>query len=248
LIKELEKRGIGRPSTYAGIVSTLFEREYVRQEGRSVLAEPLGFVVCDFLVERFPDLFAIAFTAEMEDDLDRIARGERPWVEVLRTFYAPFQEAVRAAREDAREETITVPRRKKEGDATGETCPRCGGDVVIREGKYGKFMGCSNYPKCKWTSDLEGKTRHGEPTEETCPRCGGEVVIRKGKYGHFRACSKYPECKWSAPLAVGTCPKCGGDLVERKGKQGIFWGCLNYPNCRHRQQPGDGKREERSAR
>jgi DNA topoisomerase-1 len=248
LIKELEKRGIGRPSTYAGIVSTLFKRKYVRREGRSVLAEPLGFVVCDFLVERFPDLFAVAFTAEMEDDLDRIARGERAWVEVLRAFYRPFEEAVAAAREAAREETITVPRSKKEGEGSGKTCPRCGGDVVIREGKYGKFKGCSNYPQCEWISDLEGKTRRGEPTEEACPQCGGDVVIRKGKYGRFRACSTYPECRWRAPLAVGTCPKCGGDLVERKGKQGIFWGCLNYPDCRHRQQPGDAKREERTAR
>jgi DNA topoisomerase-1 len=238
LIKELEKRGIGRPSTYAGIVDTLFKREYVGRDGRSILAEPLGFVVCDFLVDQFPGLFAVAFTAEMEEDLDRIARGERAWGEVLSAFYAPFEEAVSAAQEAARKETITVPRRKKE-EATGGTCPQCGGDVVIREGRYGKFKGCSNYPKCKWTSPLQGTTRRGEPTEETCPQCGGDVVIRKGRYGRFRACSKYPECKWSASLAVGTCPKCGGDLVERRGKKGIFWGCSNYPDCRHRQRPSE---------
>jgi DNA topoisomerase-1 len=243
LIKELEKRGIGRPSTYAGIVGTLFKRKYVKREGKSIRAEPLGFVVCDFLVEQFPDLFAVAFTAEMEEDLDRIARGERAWVEVLSAFYTPFEEAVAAAQETARKEIINVPRRKSAGEHTSETCPQCGGDVVIREGRYGKFKGCSNYPKCKWTSPLKGKRQRGEPTDETCPQCGGGVVIRKGKYGRFRACSNYPECKWSAPLAVGTCPKCGGDLVERKGKTGVFWGCSNYPECRHRQQPDDGEQK-----
>jgi DNA topoisomerase-1 len=247
LIKELEKRGIGRPSTYAGIVGTLFKRKYVKREGRSILAEPLGFVVCDFLVEQFPDLFAVAFTAEMEEDLDRIARGERTQLEVLSAFYTPFEEAVAAAQETARKETITVPRRKNEGVPTGETCPECGGDVVIRKGRYGKFKGCSNYPKCKWTSPLKSKGRRGKPTDETCPQCGGDVVIRKGKYGPFRACSNYPECTWSAALAVGTCPKCGGDLVERKGKAGIFWGCSNYPDCRYRQQPGAAEQGERPA-
>jgi DNA topoisomerase-1 len=119
--------------------------------------------------------------------------------------------------------------------------------VVIREGKYGKFKGCSNYPRCKWTLPVKGRRPRGKPTNESCPQCGGEVVIRKGKYGRFRACLNYPECEWSAPLAVGTCPQCGGDLVERRGKRGIFWGCLNYPDCRHRQQPGDAEKK-RSAR
>jgi DNA topoisomerase-1 len=184
----------------------------------------------------------------MEEELDRIARGERAWVEVLSAFYAPFEEAVAAAQETARKEPITVPRQKKEPQLTGETCPECGADVVIRKGRYGKFKGCSNYPECKWTSPLKGKTRRGQPTDETCPQCGGDVVIRKGKYGRFRACTNYPECKWSAGLAVGTCPKCDGDLVERRGKTGIFWGCSNYPDCRYRQQPGEAGPKESSAR
>lgn len=237
LIKELEKRGIGRPSTYAGIVGTLFKREYVRREGRTIHAEPLGFVVCDFLVEQFSDLFAVAFTADMEEDLDRIARGERARGEVLRAFYGPFEEAVAAAQQAARKEAIMVPERKDEVRVAGEACPRCGGGVTIREGRYGKFRGCSNYPQCKWTSPLNGTAPREQPTDETCPQCEGAVVIRKGKFGPFRACSNYPECEWSAPLAVGTCPKCGGDLVERRAKMGIFWGCSNYPDCRHRQRP-----------
>ena len=254
LIKELEKRGIGRPSTYAGIVGTLFKRKYVKRVGRAIHALPLGKTVCGFLVEQFPDLFAVPFTARMEEDLDRIARGERSWVEVLRGFHDPFQSALRSAQEAAQEKTIRVPR-EGNGERTDETCPQCGGEVVIREGKYGKFKGCSNFPKCTWTSPL-GKEGHGpqaKATDETCPQCGGAVVIRSGKYGRFRACSNYPECEWSAPLVVGKCPKCGGDLVERRGraqgaKMGVFWGCSNYPDCRHRQRPGDPEQRESSGR
>ncbi len=243
LIKELEKRGIGRPSTYAKIVGTLFKRKYVGREGRSIVAQPLGVVVCGFLVEQFPDLFAVAFTAEMEEELDRIARGERSRGEVLGDFYSPFAAALDHARATAQERTIKVPRQGVE--PTGEECPRCGGEVVIRSGKYGKFKGCANYPKCQWTSPLEGeKRRQAEPTDETCPECESPVVIRRGKYGPFRSCSGYPECDWSAPLAVGTCPKCGGDLVERKAKMGVTWGCLNYPDCRYRARPSKAKDQD----
>jgi DNA topoisomerase-1 len=248
LIKELEKRGIGRPSTYAAIVGTLFKRKYVRREGRSILSEPLGFVVCDFLVEMFPDLFGVAFTAEMEEGLDRIARGEQSRVEVLSAFYTPFEEALAAAQEAARNTTISVPSKGDSKEPSGETCPRCGAVLVVREGKYGKFKGCSAYPRCKWTSPLEGERRPAAPTDETCPQCGGVVVIRRGKHGRFRACSNYPECRWSAPVAVGTCPKCGGDLVPRRGKTRLFWGCSNYPDCRHRQQPEVEGVERRPAR
>jgi len=242
LIKELDKRGIGRPSTYAGIVRTLFQRKYVGRQARSILAQPLGFVVCDFLVEQFPDLFDVGFTAEMEEDLDRIARGERVMVDVLNDFYEPFEKALVTARKTAREETITVPR--PEGERTSEECPRCGGDVVIRSGKHGKFKACSNFPRCEWTGSFKSETPKDITTDETCPKCGGKVVIRKGKYGRFRACSNFPACKWSAPVVVGTCPKCDGHLVERKGKRGVFWGCSNYPDCRHRQQPGAVQEEE----
>jgi DNA topoisomerase I len=201
LIKELEERGIGRPSTYAGIVRTLFSRKYVTREGRSLLATPLGFVVCDFLIDQFPDLFAVPFTAEMEEDLDRIARSERRWVEVLRDFYGPFEKVLGEARATAQDAAITVP--NPEVKRTGEACPECGGDVVIRSGKFGKFKGCANYPTCKWTAPL-GKQRRskgsGRPTGASCPKCGGDVVVRKGKYGPFRACSNFPTCRWSAPL------------------------------------------------
>jgi DNA topoisomerase-1 len=245
LIKELEKRGIGRPSTYAGIIRTLFKRKYVKRAERSIQAQPLGFAVSDFLVGQFPDLFAIPFTAEMEEELDRIARGERDWVEVLHGFYGPFETALEAALQAAREETIVVPRGKSKGEPTDKTCPECGGDVVIREGKYGKFRGCSSFPRCKWTAPLKKNDKPGDQKlDEACPACGSQVVIRKGKYGRFRSCSSFPECDWSGPLVVGTCPRCGGDLVERKAKMGIFWGCSNYPDCHYRGRPSDSKRQE----
>jgi len=157
LIEKLEQCGIGRPSTYAGIVSTLFRRKYVERKGRSLLATPLGFVVCDFLVEQFPDMFAVSFTAEMEEDLDRIARGKRGRVAVLRSFYGPFAAAVEGAQAVARNEAITAPKQKAEAKPTGETCPQCGGNVVVRSGKYGKFKGCSNFPRCKWTAPISMK-------------------------------------------------------------------------------------------
>ncbi|MEA3341221.1 MAG: type I DNA topoisomerase [Chloroflexota bacterium] len=159
LIKELEKRGIGRPSTYAGIVSTLFRRKYVERRGRSLLATPLGFVVCDFLVKQFPDVFAVSFTAEMEEELDCIARGKRGRVAVLRSFYGPFAAAVEGARAAARNEAITAPKQKAEAKPTGERCPQCGGKVVLRNGKYGQFRGCSNFPRCKWTAPSKSKKR-----------------------------------------------------------------------------------------
>ena len=261
LIKELEQRGIGRPSTYASIVRTLLKRKYVVRSGKSFLAQPLGLVVCDFLVEQFPDLFAVPFTAEMEEDLDRIARGERSRVEVLRSFYGPFAVALDAARQAARQETIRVREGDGEGASSGDTCPKCGADVVIREGKYGRFKGCTRFPRCRWTASLKPKQEHEEAGSacgaheavntgkcDGCPKCGGKIVIRRGKYGRFRSCSNYPHCDWSGPLAVGTCPKCGGDLAERKGKMGIFWGCSNYPDCRHRQRPVPTEEEEGTER
>jgi DNA topoisomerase-1 len=165
LIKELEKQGIGRPSTYASIVRTILQREYVERQKKSLLATELGYVVCDFLVAQFPDLFAVGFTARMEDELDGIARGEHGWVETLRAFYAPFSEAVDKAQETARTQTISAPAgesKRKAGSGvngkatpTGETCPECGGDLVERKGKRGVFWGCSNYPTCTHTQEPE---------------------------------------------------------------------------------------------
>jgi len=189
LIKELERQGIGRPSTYAGIVRTILERKYVeRKRKRSLEATGLGFLVCDFLVEQFPDLFAVEFTAEMEDDLDRIARGGQRWVEVLREFYTPFAATVEQAQKTAQANPVTAPRGKSQGKPTDEKCPECGGEVMIRQGKYGRFRACGNFPKCKWSAPLVV----GE-----CPQCGADLVERKGKRGIFWGCSNYPDCRFT---------------------------------------------------
>ncbi len=189
LIQELERLGIGRPSTYAGIVRTLVKREYVeRKRRKSLLATELGFVVCDFLVRQFPDLFAVGFTAQMEEDLDRIARGERAWVEVLQDFYTPFATAVERAQETGLETPVTAPANKRKDTTTGEKCPQCGGKVVLREGKHGRFRACANFPRCKWSAPL---------AVGRCPRCGADLVERKGKRGVFWGCSRYPECRYT---------------------------------------------------
>ena len=195
LIKELEQRGVGRPSTYAGIVRTILTREYVRRQRKSLLATELGFVVCDFLVAQFPDLFAVGFTAEMEEDLDRIARGERPWVEVLQAFYGPFVTSVERALGMASNVSVTLSaggkrgqRQKPQATSTGEKCPECGGEVVVRQGKYGRFRACANFPRCKWKAPL---------VVGTCPRCGGDLVERKGKRGIFWGCARYPDCRYT---------------------------------------------------
>jgi DNA topoisomerase-1 len=185
LIKELEKQGIGRPSTYASIVRTILQREYVERQKKSLLATELGCVVCDFLVARFPDLFAVGFTAQMEDDLDSIARGERGWVETLREFYAPFSEAVGKAQGAAQAEAITAPKSESKAAPAGEMCPECGGAVLLRQGKYGRFRACSNFPKCKWKAPV---------VVGQCPKCGGDLVERKGKRGVFWGCANYPTC------------------------------------------------------
>jgi len=164
LIKMLEQRDIGRPSTYAGIVRTLLKRKYVERSGRSLLATPLGFVVCDFLIEQFPKLFAVGFTAEMEENLDRIARGEQERAGVLSAFYEPFSAALDQAQEAASGESIAVS--SSNAKPTGERCPQCGGAVVIRKGKYGRFRACANYPDCKWSASL-GADKQAEEVKDS---------------------------------------------------------------------------------
>jgi len=227
LIKTLEKLGIGRPSTYASIVKTIVQREYVERQQKALLATGLGFVVCDFLVEQFPDLFAVGFTAQMEEELDRIARGERAWVEVLREFYDPFAAAVERA------QRAPSPRPSpSQGEGAGPS-PR-------PSPSQGEGAGPSPPQPSPFQAEGAGPSPRPSPFQgegEWCPECGGEVVVREGRYGRFRACANFPKCRWSAPLVVGRCPQCGADLVERKGKRGIFWGCSRYPDCRYTREP-----------
>ena len=211
LIMELERLGIGRPSTYANIIRTILAREYVERDRKTLLATELGLVVCEFLVEQFPDLFATGFTAQMEDRLDSIARGERAWVDVLQAFYDPFSEAVERAQGAAQAKPVVAPegrRNKREKViATGERCPVCSGEIVVRRGKYGRFRACSNFPKCRWKAGV---------VVGTCPQCRADLVERKGKRGVFWGCARYPECRYTQN------PGEGGKDVQRLARTGTI--------------------------
>ncbi|MBC7074379.1 type I DNA topoisomerase, partial [Candidatus Parcubacteria bacterium] len=210
LIKELEKHGIGRPSTYAAILATIQERNYVKKdEKKRFYPTPVGILVNDLLVKHFPDIVDIKFTAKMEDDLDKIANGEKNWVETLKEFYFPFEENLKKKYKEIRGAGILEKTEKK--------CPKCGAQLFVRVSKYGRFLACSNYPKCKYTLDLESATGI------LCPKCKkGEILKRKSKKGKiFWGCSNYPKCDfvlWEKPTGE-ICPKCNFPLVEiGKGK------------------------------
>lgn len=235
LIKALEEKGIGRPSTYATILSTIQERKYVQKMNGKFSPTELGIVVNDFLVERFPELIDVNFTAKMEDELDRIEEGKMKWLKVIKDFYNPF------SRELARIE-MTKGKIKPEDIPTDEICEKCGLPMVIRWGRHGRFMACSGFPNCRNTKPVSNKgeeqTEQGREnllmTEEKCEKCGSAMVIRTGRYGKFLSCSRYPDCKNTRAISTGIkCPLDGGDIVERGSRKGKpFWSCSNYPRCR----------------
>jgi DNA topoisomerase-1 len=225
LIRALEEKGIGRPSTYAPILATVQQRGYVEKTSGRLRPEELGIVVNDLLTTYFPDIVDVNFTAEMEEHLDEIARGERPWQPVIEEFYAPLMHALAAAAD--------APAVRKETD---EICDVCGRPMVIRWGRRGQFLACSGYPECRNTRPLEGQSEPLPTTEESCPECGSPMVAKQGRFGPFLACSRYPQCKGTRPIVVKIgvrCPECGGDLVEKRSRRGrVFYGCENYPRCR----------------
>ena len=230
LIKELESRGIGRPSTYAPILSVIQKRDYVSKEKASLRPMELGMVVNDLLVSRFPDTFDFGFTAEMEEELDKVEERKMGWQKVLLDFYLPFK--LRLAEFEKEKQAIRMDLTK-----TDEICELCGKPMAARWSRYGKFLACSGYPKCKNLKSLDGKEEPAlERTDEKCPTCGGEMVVRKGRFGRFLACSNYPKCKTTKSLGIGLkCPRpgCGGDLVERTAKsRRTFFSCSNYPKCK----------------
>lgn len=228
LVKALEEKGIGRPSTYATILSTIQERKYVHKvDGRFEPTE-LGILVNDFLVERFPELIDVGFTAKMEDELDRIEEGRMKWVKVVRDFYRPFSH-------DLAEATKMIGKIKPADIPTEIMCEKCGLPMVIRWGRHGRFMACSGYPNCKNARPLnDNGEREQVLTEQTCSRCGASMVMRTGRFGKFLACSRYPECKNTMPLSIGIkCPVDNGEIIERRTKKGrLFWSCSNYPKCK----------------
>ena len=252
LVKELEEKGIGRPSTYASILSTIQDRGYTeRQKGRFV-PTALGCSVNDFLMEGFPGIMNEEFTAQMESDLDRVEEGEVHWVDLLRGFYEGFSKSVTRAEEEIEGRKVEIP--------TDIECDKCGTSMVIREGRYGQFLSCSGYPDCKnaknFTRGEDGEIIVGKKTDPEicddieCDKCGAPMVIKEGRYGQFLSCSRYPDCKnpkeftrengrivvkhKEAPQIREDvkCEKCGKPMVVRRSRRGQFLGCSGYPKCR----------------
>ncbi len=215
LVRTLEENGIGRPSTYAPILSTLQQRGYVERVDRRLVPTETGILVCDLLVQHFPNIMDVGFTARMESDLDEIASGKKEWVEALREFYGPFARQVEKARKE-------MPVRKKDPEPIGRACPQCGKDLVIRYGRYGKFISCSGFPECRYTEPWL------EKIGVACPKDGGDLVERRTRKGRvFYGCANYPECdftSWKRPLP-NPCPSCGGLLVVANKKQARCTAC-----------------------
>lgn len=243
LVKALEKEGIGRPSTYASIISTIQDRRYVEQKERKFYATELGEVVTDKLNEYFPRIMNVAFTRHMEEQLDKIEVQHLDWLSVLNEFYGPFKENLEKAAEE-------MKHAKAETKPSEYTCPDCGKPLVYRFGKSGTFLSCSTFPECKFASpcDSEGKILKDQVTEHKCPNCGKDMLLKRGRYGAFLGCSGYPECKTilsldkegnvkppkAPPEPTGIkCHKCReGELVVRQSKRGPFLGCNRFPRCR----------------
>lgn len=225
LIKELESRGIGRPSTYATIISTILERGYVELEDRRLIPTDLGFAVNKILVSNFPDVVDYKFTARMEEDLDEIASGKKGYVEVVDSFFKPFDKYLKELenRKDKIKEQIQ--------EETDIVCVKCGSKMVVKIDKYGKYLACSN-PECNYTMAFPTNGEVGQV--RICPQCGGRLILRHGRFGKFYGCENYPSCKYTESITTGIkCPECGkGELIERKSKRKrTFYGCSNYPDC-----------------
>jgi DNA topoisomerase I len=235
LVKTLEENGIGRPSTYAPTIATLLDRGYVRLEDKRFFPEEIGIVVTDILVEHFGDIVQVGFTVQMEEELDDIAEGKAEWVAVVREFYQPFHEDIERASGKIQPPVVVLP----------EMCPLCpeeGREPAHLEkklGRYGYFIGCGNYPECRYTRPVDGNGQAAEPpkpTGEDCPECGRPLVDRTGRFGPFVGCSGYPDCRYikrEEPKTTGVqCPQCKqGELVERRGRFGTFYSCSRYPDC-----------------
>ncbi|MEO5656334.1 MAG: type I DNA topoisomerase [Nitrospiria bacterium] len=235
LIKEMEEQGIGRPSTYAAIISTIQDRKYVAKVEGRLRPEELGVVVNDLLVTHFPDILNVQFTADMEEKLDQIEEGSKPWVETVREFYGPFKAYLSKATTEMRDV-------KREERPTDIECERCQRKMVIKWGRNGRFLACPGYPDCKNTKEFREEpdgtvvvVAKETETSEVCEKCASPMVIKTGRFGRFLACSGYPACKTTRSLGTGvTCPKpeCGGQLLEKRTKKGrIFYSCAKYPTC-----------------
>ena len=243
LVRELEERGIGRPSTYAPTVEVIQTRGYVRQVERRLHPTPLGVAVNEALTTQFPEVVDLGFTADLERRLDAIEAGDEGWIPVVRSWYEPFAKVLEKAQED-------MPRVRIKAPPAGGDCPRCGAELVVRSGRFGEFVGCSRYPECDYIQGREERAAAQE-VGEACPDCGRPLVRRTGRRGPFVGCSGYPKCRYvrpepgaerpARPTAEPTgesCPECGQPLMRRMGRFGPFVSCSGYPKCRYRPPRG----------
>ncbi len=243
LIKKLESLGIGRPSTYAPTISLLTARNYVNIEQKHLVPSEIAFKITEMLEQNFKNIVDSEFTSKMEEKLDDIAENKADWQQILADFYYPFMDEIAKGK--------TSIASQKLAEKIGETCPNCGGELLRRQGRFGEFIACSNYPKCKYSRNADASAEGAseekatpEVLDEKCPQCGKNLIKRKGRYGEFIACEGYPKCKYSRKIEgaakekkplVSTgvkCPSCGtGEIVERFSRRGKFYGCTNYPKC-----------------
>jgi DNA topoisomerase-1 len=254
LVKELEENGIGRPSTYAAILSVIQSRDYVEKEKGKFQPTPLGELVTDLLVEHFSDIVQVQYTARMEEELDEIEEGKLPWVEALKEFNGKFKKDLQDAKKNMRDV-------KREEIPTDLVCEKCGKGMVKKWGRFGQFLACSGYPECKNTKEIAGEggadsgdSENGaspvttEVPKESCPKCGSDMVLKRGRFGPFLACSAYPDCKTTRRITVGAegkieskpdvpldelCPKCGKNLALKHGRFGEYTACSDYPTCKY---------------
>ena len=243
LIKKLESLGIGRPSTYAPTISLLTVRNYVNIEQKHLVPSEIAFKITEMLEQNFKNIVDSEFTSKMEEKLDDIAENKADWQQILADFYYPFMDEIAKGK--------TSIASQKLAEKIGETCPNCGGELLKRQGRFGEFIACSNYPKCKYSRNADASAEGAseekaapEVLDEKCPQCGKNLIKRKGRYGEFIACEGYPKCKYSRKIegaakekkpliSTGVkCPSCGtGEIVERFSRRGKFYGCTNYPKC-----------------
>ena len=244
LVKALEENGIGRPSTYATILTTIQDREYASKKEGKFRPTELGAVVTDQLVKHFSDIFDVAYTARMEEELDEVEEGKMTWVEALDEFYAKFEK-------DLTEAAVNMENLKRQEIPTDEVCEKCGQPMVIRWGQFGSFMACSGYPECSNTKEIktegdDGADKPDDESVEPCENCGSPMALKRGRFGQFLACTGYPECKTTRKIVAGEsrpkapdqptdepCPKCGLHLVVKEGRFGPFTACSGYPDCKY---------------
>ncbi|MGL2745857.1 type I DNA topoisomerase [Helicobacter pylori] len=231
LIKVLESLGIGRPSTYAPTISLLQNRDYIKVEKKQISALESAFKVIEILEKHFEEIVDSKFSASLEEELDNIAQNKADYQQVLKDFYYPFMDKIEAGKKNIISQKVH--------EKTGQSCPKCGGELVKKNSRYGEFIACNNYPKCKYIKQTENA--NDEAKQELCEKCGGEMVQKFSRNGAFLACSNYPECKntkslKNTPNAKETiesvkCPECGGDIALKRSRKGSFYGCNNYPKC-----------------